>query len=272
MKPSKTDLPIRPRGLSFDLKPVAAPHYRVDARQSDVVIEIFGVIGLDVTDAQIAAALRQAGERPVSLLINSPGGDYFQGLSIFNLLVNYSAPVTVRVMAIAASAASIIAMAGTRVEMMRGAEMMIHNAWAVAAGDNRVMTEAAEFLLRIDAAIAAIYASRTEQSPEMIRRMMDSETFLTAQQAVELGFADILADGDALEKLEPIGAGGKQPSTLREFEAAVRQLGFPKTAAARLASGGWAALDKSENVDLNPVAAKLAAMLSAQKQEKYHVR
>src|SRR5690606_37873347 len=130
--------------------------------------------------------------------------------------------------------------------------------------------EAAEFLRRLDAAIAGIYAARTGQPADVLRRMMDDETFLDAAQAVELGFADAMADGEAAER--PRERKPADAKTEREFEAVLRDLGFAKAAATRLAAGAWREF-KRHNPDqkqLEPVAARMAAILG-KLERKSHV-
>lgn len=140
---------------------------------------------------RMAAALRSVGNNPVTVNINSPGGDFFDGLAIYNLLVEHPAKVTVRVMGLAASAASIIAMAGDDVEMGAGSFLMVHNAWALAIGNRHDMRAAADVLEPFDGAMAEIYAARTGKKYEDIAKMLDAETWMNATQAIEQGFADI---------------------------------------------------------------------------------
>src|SRR5690606_12912230 len=126
-------------------RPIEAPQYAI-AVDSDT-ITILDVIGYDwwsgegVTAKRIEAALRKIGNKPVSVLINSPGGDFFEGVTIYNLLREHPAQVTVKILGLAASAASVIAMAADRIEIANLGFMMIHNTQWVAAGDRHVMKE-----------------------------------------------------------------------------------------------------------------------------------
>lgn len=150
----------------------------------------FGLDGGDgVTARRIAAALRQIGENDVTVNINSPGGDMFEGLAIYNLLAEHPASVNVRVMGLAASAASIIAMAGDTIAMGLGSQIMIHNAWGLVMGNRNDMREAADMFAQFDGAMARIYEHRTGQKAETVAALMDAETFMGADQAVEMGFA-----------------------------------------------------------------------------------
>lgn len=158
-------------------------------------ISIYEPIGEDIwgdgfTAKRTAAALRSIGKNPVTVKINSPGGDMFEGLAIYNLLREHPAKVQVDVIGIAASAASIIAMSGDQINMGLGSFMMIHNAWGMVIGNRHDMREAADLFDGFDAALADIYEARTARSRKDIEKWMDAETFMSAREAVKNGFAD----------------------------------------------------------------------------------
>lgn len=166
------------------------------AAEDAATISILDQIGQDfwtgegVTAKRIGAALRSVGNSPVTVAINSPGGDMFEGIAIYNMLAAHPAEVTVQVLGIAASAASIIAMAGDKILMGDGAQLMIHNAWGVVVGNQHDMTQAAEAFAGFDASLADIYHARTGAKMAEIKALMDAETFMRADQAMRLGFAD----------------------------------------------------------------------------------
>ncbi|NBN64152.1 head maturation protease, ClpP-related [Pannonibacter tanglangensis] len=159
-------------------------------------ISIYDVIGQDwwtgegVTAKRIAGALRQIGPVDVTVNINSPGGDMFEGVTIYNLLAEHPARVTVRVMGLAASAASIIAMAGDTVQMGLGSFLMIHNSWGGVVGNHADFASAAETFRAFDEAMAGIYSARTGRDQVEIRAMMEAETWLAPERAIEMAFAD----------------------------------------------------------------------------------
>ena len=196
----------RPDGLSWDAPSDALARWTPGVRASDdteaATIGIYDVIGEDLwsgggfTAKRMAGALRAIGKRDVTVSINSPGGDLFEGVAIYNALREHPAKVTVKVMGLAASAASVIAMAGDEILMGRGAFLMIHNAWAVAVGNRHDMRKAADTLEPFDTAMADIYAARTGGDAKKIAKMMDDETWLSASQAVDQGFADAVIDDD----------------------------------------------------------------------------
>ncbi len=143
----------------------------------------------------------QSCEGDITVWINSPGGDVFAAAQIYNMLMDYPGNVDVRIDGIAASAASVIAMAGNRVSMSPVAMMMIHNPMTVAMGDKKVMQQAIDMLDEIKESIINAYELKTGQPRAKIAHMMDTETWFNAKKAVELGFADdVLYSGDSDKK------------------------------------------------------------------------
>ena len=207
------------------------------AADEDRTISIYDVIGYDywtgdgVTAKRIAAALRGMGPGPVTVNINSPGGDMFEGLAIYNLLREHDGEVTVKVLGLAASAASIIAMAGDTVQIARAGFFMIHNCWVMAIGNRNDLRAVADTLEPFDAAMADIYVARTGKELVEIQKQMDGETWIGGSSAVEQGFADELLASDQVKQGEQ-----KSASAIRRLEAALRASGMPKSEAMRLIS------------------------------------
>lgn len=198
------------------------------ADESEATISILEPIGADfwgdgVTARRISAALRTIGERDVSVYVNSPGGDVFEGLAIYSLLREHKAKVTVKVLGLAASAASVIAMAGDDIQISRSGFLMIHNTWVAAAGDQHALRETADMLEPFDRAIADIYAARSEGKVADIRKMLDKETWLGGSDAIEQGFADGLLASDAATKDT-----GKGTSARARVEEIVRASGLSR--------------------------------------------
>ncbi len=170
----------------------------------ETIIPILDVIGVDwwtgegVTAKGIAVALRQAGDQPVTVVINSPGGDYFEGLAIYNLLRDYPGQVTVKILGIAASAASVIAMAGNEVLIARAGFLMIHNTWVTTSGDQHQLRGTADWLAPFDLTAVDIYGARTEMPAAEIAAMLDKEAWIGGADAVAKGFADGLLPADQL--------------------------------------------------------------------------
>ncbi|WP_147112117.1 head maturation protease, ClpP-related [Tateyamaria sp. syn59] len=149
-----------------------------------------------VTAKRVAAALRNIGEGPVTVNVNSPGGDFFEGLAIYNLLREHPGEVTVKVLGIAASAASAIAMAGDEILIARAGFFMIHNTQVCACGDRNALADVATWLEPFDAALSDIYAARTGIDAAEIAPMLDRETWIGGARAVQDGFADDLLPSD----------------------------------------------------------------------------
>ena len=143
----------------------------------------------DVTPALFKDELN-AGTGDITLWINSPGGDCVAAAQIFNMLSEYPGKVTVKIDGLAASAASVIAMAGTEVWMSPVSMMMIHNPATVAWGDHSEMKKAMELLDAVKESIINAYVRKTGQSRAKLSHLMDAETWMDANKAVELGFAD----------------------------------------------------------------------------------
>lgn len=136
-----------------------------------------------------------AGTGPVTIWLNSPGGDCIAASQIYSMLMDYKDDVTVKIDGIAASAASVIAMAGTRVLMAPTALMMIHNPMTMAFGDQEEMEKAIAMLDEVKESIVNAYEIKTSLSRAKLSHLMDSETWMNANRAIELGFADdILKD------------------------------------------------------------------------------
>lgn len=126
----------------------------------------------------------------VTVWINSPGGDCIAAAQIYNMLSDYKGNVTVKIDGIAASAASVIAMAGNKVLMSPVSMMMIHNPATMASGDHNEMQKAIDMLSQVKESIINAYAIKTGQSRAKLSHLMEAETWMDANKAVELGFAD----------------------------------------------------------------------------------
>ena len=136
-----------------------------------------------------------AGKGPVTVWLNSPGGDCIAASQIYTMLMDYQDDVTIKIDGIAASAASVIAMAGTKVLMAPTALMMIHNPMTMAYGNQADMEKAIEMLDEVKESIMNAYEIKTSLSRAKLSHLMDSETWMNANKAIELGFADdILKD------------------------------------------------------------------------------
>ena len=143
-----------------------------------------------------------SGEGNISVWVNSPGGDMVTGAQIYNLIKDYKGKVTIKIDGLAASAASVIAMAGDEVLMSPVSELMIHNPFSCAIGDSNEMKRAADMLNEVKESIINAYELKTHLSRAKISRMMDDESWMNAYKAVNLGFADGILFSEDKQKSE----------------------------------------------------------------------
>lgn len=270
---------IQSRGLRSEMSPRALdkwnPAIQAAVENTSETITIYGVIGEDwygegVTVKRIDAALRAIGDREVTVYINSPGGDMFEGIAIYNRLREHKQKVTTKVLGMAASAASVIYLAGSERQVASSAFLMIHNCWTFLSGNRHYLRDVADDMEEFDAAMSDLYAETSGQPPESMAELMDDETFIRGKRAVELGLAtSILAPGEITERETEESA---QANALKAMDTALAKAGMPrserrelfasfKSSMPRAAGGGTprAALTDKPNA----VAPDLSASLSA---------
>lgn len=175
-----------------------------DGKTDNTVVSIMDVIGSDffgegITAKRVSGALRAIGNKPVTVEINSPGGDFFEGLAIYNVLREHPKNVTVKILGLAASAASLIAMAGDTVQIARAGFVMIHNVWVLAMGNRNDLRDVSDWLEPFDAMAADLYAARTGLSVKEVTKLLDNETWIGGAESVEQGFADELLPSDQVD-------------------------------------------------------------------------
>ncbi len=201
------------------------------AQTPENTINILDIIGEDifgegVTSRRISAALRRIGDQEVFVDINSPGGDFFEGVAIYNMLRQHSQKVNVRILGLAASAASVIAMAGDEIQIGRAGFLMIHNAWVIAMGNRHDMREAADILEPFDDAMASVYAAQAGIEKSQAAEWMDNETWFNGEQAVEAGLATGLLPNDAITEG---GAQARAPqNATKKVDALLAKAGLPR--------------------------------------------
>ena len=155
----------------------------------------------DITPKKFKAELMEA-DGDISVWINSPGGDVFAASQIYNMLKEYKGKVTVKIDGLAASAASVIAMAGDEISMSPVAMLMIHNPSTLIWGEETDMVKAKEMLFEVKESIINAYEVKTNLPRNKISEMMDNETWMSSNKAVELGFADTILYGDHNENTQ----------------------------------------------------------------------
>lgn len=198
----------------------------------DYVIDVFDIIGADffgegVTTKSVAQALAAKGDaKRVVVRLNSPGGDVFEGVAIYNMLRGVSDDTTkvhVEIIGLAASMASVVALAGDTIAIHEGAMVMIHNPWSIAWGESDEMRSTADLLDSIKASMLDIYVKRTGMKRAKLSRMMDDETWMSVDDAIENGFAHTTVATDAKKKKSKAEA----PDGPRMFAALSRFMKTP---------------------------------------------
>lgn len=240
----------------------------------DATISILDVIGIDwwtgegVTAKRIAAALRAIGDQDVTVNINSPGGDFFEGLAIYNLLREHPAQVTVNIIGLAASAASSIAMAGDRINIARAGFVMVHNVQWIAAGDRHALRGAADIMDTFDEVLADIYAARSGQPVGDIVALLDGTgdgTWLSGRRAIELGLADGVLGDDAMHETNDTPE-DRANNAIRRIGNALAKAGLTRTEQRREMAALKQAMQNAGPVGTQDAAAKgLSALIQTAK-------
>lgn len=234
---------------------------RMDVAESDEAdIFIYGDIGGwwgGVDSEQFARDLVQLDVKTINAHINSPGGIISEGVAIYNALARHSANVIVHVEGIAASIASVIAMAGDEVRITEGSRFMIHDPWSIVMGSAEDLRGEAAILDGLKSDLIDIYAARTDQSRDDLSDWMQVETWLSAREAVDKGFADSMTPAKKKEKKDAharsamlalfrhtpkdLIAIGEEVPPIREFESFLRDgEGLSQTQAKRIAAAARA--------------------------------
>lgn len=209
--------------------------------------------GGGVTAKQFQKELSEIRSSQIDLHINSPGGEVFDGLTIYNLIKQHPANVTTYIDGLAASIASVIALAGDQVIMAENALYMVHNPWGVAIGDSSEMRKMADRLDKVGGSIATAYTSKSGKGEDEITALMNAETWMTAQEAFDFGFIDEIAaemDMAACVKFVPAMQKAKfknipeqfekrKTPDPRECERTLRKLGCSATQAKAMIAEGF---------------------------------
>jgi ATP-dependent protease ClpP protease subunit len=260
--------------------------YNFQRRDNGAEVLLYDALGREgVTSKQFIQDLQAMQGEDVTLRINSPGGDVFEGVAIYNALRSYAGRVHVVVDSLAASAASVVAMAGGDIVMAANAMMMIHDPFTLTIGTADDHRRQSDLLDQVAEPLVAAYVEQTGASATRIRQMMKAETWMDAPTALRLGFADEIASPD----VQPAAAAefdlsvyGQVPECLKvagddtqgrekppgdqvtqaDIERALRQtLGLPKVAARRVAHGAWKELSTNTPPAESQAAAEVAAYI-----------
>jgi len=257
-------------------KPLDKPDwFKVQAISDDETeIMIYDVIGWPFISADnFVRALAEITAKTVTVRINSPGGDVFDGMAIFNALKNYQqGKVVTRIEGIAASMASIIALSGKEVQAFANTMYMIHEPYAFTAGNQYSLRELADILEKMSGQMIDIYSSNATPGKREIAQMMKDETWLTAKEAKEKGFIDTVLDGKGAKAQfdlsmfanVPDGLDGSREGgelTEREIERALRDAGASRSFAKSVAVGRSAGNDGDQR-DVESLKSSIKAMIT----------
>lgn len=234
--------------------------YRIENKADKAEIWIYDQIGEDfwtgggLTAKNFQKDLSEIKSRKIDLHINSPGGDVFDGITIYNLLKQHPAKITTYIDGLAASIASVIALAGEKVYMAENALYMVHNPWGMVMGGAADMRKTADLLDKIRGSMTTTYSGKTGKGEDEIIPLLDAETWLDAEEAKAFGFVDEVTekiDMAACSKFEPvmaklgfrnvpknIGAGKDVPSP-REIERVLRDAGCSAKLAKTILAKGY---------------------------------
>lgn len=243
----------------FELNPRALelwnPSLQAAGADDEASISLTGIVGDEwpydeyakpLTLARVDAALRSIGDKRVTVYINSPGGSMFEGISIMNRLNQHKAGVTIKVLGLAGSAASVIAMAGDRREIGKTAFLFLHNCWSVPAGNRHELRKVADTLEEFDYAMRDLYAEASGQDAVVAEGWMNADSYFSGKSAVDLGLmtgllddSEVSINAKALERDIPAA---------RRIEAALIKTGMPRSERRKLISEYKAALLPSQQV------------------------
>lgn len=198
-----------------------------DAAGPAAEVSIFDEIGYwGVTAKDFIDAIKPYKGKALDVAINSPGGDVFAGIAIYNALRAHGGTVTTRALGVAASAASIVMMAGDVREMPANAMVMVHNPWSFAAGNADELRNTADVLDKIGDSLVSIYTARTGKAEDEIRAMLATDTWMSADEAKELGFVDTVTPSFEAKALFDLD---RLPEAARKVFAAVKPQPAPTT-------------------------------------------
>nr|BDD47240.1 hypothetical protein 12 [Bacillaceae bacterium] len=194
-------------------------------------IYIYGSIGgwFSETNAkEIRRKLNGIESNEINVHINSPGGDVFDSIAIHNLLKNHKAKVTIHIDGLAASGASLIAMAGDKIIMPSNTMLMIHRAWTYTAGNAEALRKVATDLEKIDSSVTKTYMNRFVGEQEELEQLLADETFLTAEECLALGLCDEIAEEITLEEEEEEVVENVKNSIVAKYSASLSQPSTPE--------------------------------------------
>jgi ATP-dependent Clp endopeptidase proteolytic subunit ClpP len=250
--------------------------YEIKDKAEKAEIWIYEMIGKDfwtgdgITAKEFQKDLSELKAGHIDLHINSPGGEVFDGITIYNLLKQHPAKITTYIDGIAASIASVIALAGDKVYMAANALYMMHNPFGLVMGNSGDMRKMADVLDKVRGTMTTTYVEKSGKTEQDVNALLDAETWMTANEAVAAGFVDEITDKmdmAACAKFVPIMAevgfkriprtiNPNQTPTAREAERALRDVGFSEKLAKVILAEGLRDSQRDVDIPTNPTVVK----------------
>lgn len=226
----------------------------VNAKDDDTTeIFIYDVIGgfFSEPTGELVKAISKIETAEIVVRINSPGGQVFDGIAIYNALNHHPARIVAQVDGIAGSIASVIAMAGEEIHMLRGTHMMIHKPMMFAGGNSDDLRDMAELLDKVEDSMIDIYQTKTSMTAKEIKAALEAETWYTPEEALEVGLATHIDEAPAAENrfnlcaiFDNVPDGLRPEPTVRDVEQTLRDSGVSRSKSERMAVAAIAALSQ----------------------------
>jgi ATP-dependent protease ClpP protease subunit len=225
------------------------PPYTISALSDDLTeVWVTDILGWPYNDINgMIRDISNIKSKEIKVRLNSPGGDPIDTFALYHALKEHPAKIIVRIEALAASAASFLALAGDEVQAYPSSLMMIHNSWCMTVGNKKELIETADILAKIDTNMQEIYSKRTKLGKKEVCSMMDNETWMTAKEMKEKGFIDTILDGKGakasfdlsmfLNVPDEFTALNDEP-IIRKYEKALRDVGASKSEAKSILARG----------------------------------
>ena len=203
--------------------------YRVENKSDESTVYIYDEIGwFGLTSEQLVKDINAIDSNVLHLRFNSPGGSVFDGTAVFNAIKQHKSKTITHIDGLAASIASVIALASDEVRMAENAFLMIHDPWSIVIGNADVMREEADLLDKVGGVIAKTYMDKSGKDEKEIKELMNNETWMTAEEALEMGFIDAIDkntdDEKARATMFDLSVFANVPETLSEMKATKKDL------------------------------------------------
>lgn len=239
----------------------AAANFRVirnAEKQSEAEILLYDEIGFfGISANEFVRELKNIDAETIHIRINSPGGSVFDGVAMHNALKDHPARIVAHIDSLAASIASVIALAGDEIVMAENAFFMIHNPWTLAVGDAEQLRKDADLLDKVaDSTIRTSYMAKTGKSEDEIKAWMADETWFTAEEALAAGFVDSIEKKSGVKAKFDLSVFAKAPAALagqdieltkRDVEKLLRDVGLTQSEAKAVVAGGFDALSHRDD-------------------------